>query len=104
MDCLRDIDLLAGKTIKSAKIVELEEILSIVFTDDTCAFFTPTISYGDLKIEIEDSVGEHAMHEAGVISDEELAEIKKAKYIKISEERTQDDLIRLAQLKKQYEN
>ncbi len=101
---LNNLDQLDGKTIKSTKLVDCEESLAILFTDDTCAFFMVNIGHEDEhEIYIEDDVSDCSKRNADIISDTEYAAIvaKNAEYERMSREKRERDL--LATLKKKYD-
>ena len=79
MKLITNIDALAGKTIKSAAFVDCDDMLAILFTDDSCAAFK-VVHYGDTcDIEITSVLEDHVKRDAGIISQEEYNSAKAVK-------------------------
>lgn len=103
MKFLTDLKSLEGKTIKAAKLVDCDEDLAILFTDDTCAYFHVR-HYGDsYELELSDDVDLYQKHDAGIISEVnyELEKARKDEERRIRYERS--DRETLAKLKAKYE-
>jgi hypothetical protein len=71
MRLLEALQQLEGKTIKSASIIDCDEVLSIMFTDETCAIFMVTGSSEYPEIYIESDIDNSLKRAAGIISDAE---------------------------------
>ena len=99
IELLEELDQLAGKTIKSAKLIDCSEALFIEFTDDTGAVFMAT---NDNEIYIENDIADNVKIEAGIMSKEEhdLARSRRQKEWQILDEKR--DREQLAMLQKKY--
>ena len=66
IELLEELEQLAGKTIKSAKLIDCSEALFIEFTDDTGAVFMAT---SDQEVYIENDIENYIKLEAGIVSE-----------------------------------
>lgn len=71
MEILTDLKELAGKTIKSAEMVDCDTYMALLFTDDTCAFVGGNQHYDSFDIELTSDVEDYAKRDAGVMSQAE---------------------------------
>ena len=99
IELLEELEQLAGKTIKSAKLIDCSETLFIEFTDETGAVFMAT---SDQEVYIENDISEYIKREAGIISEVEYdLEVKRTQEkLKIVDE--ERERAQLAMLQKKY--
>ena len=99
IELLEKLEQLAGKTIKSAKLIDCREGLFITFTDDTGAVFMGT---SDQEVYIENDIENYVKLEAGIISEVEYdLEVKRTQEkLKIVDE--ERERAQLAMLQKKY--
>ena len=99
IELLEELEQLAGKTIKSAKLIDCSETLFIEFTDETGAVFMAT---SDQEVYIENDISEYIKRDAGIISDVEFDLIVKREQKTRSIYDEKRDREQLAMLQKKY--
>ena len=99
IELLEELEQLAGKTIKSAKLIDCREGLFITFTDDTGAVFMGT---SDQEVYIENDIENYVKLEAGIVSDVEFDLIVKRELKTRSVADEKRDRVLLAMLQKKY--
>ena len=102
MNILTDLSDLIGKTIVSAKSIDVDEKIGLVFTDDTYAVFDIDRFGDSYEMVLGKRLGAYNQCELGVISKEEYQRIEQ-KQIKEQNLRIEaNERAELARLKEKY--
>ena len=103
MKFINNIELIKDKTVKSAIMVDGEEALAILFTDDTCIFMDVKF-YGDTyNLSLINNPPVYLKRDAGIITNDEYKLIKEKGAKEGAESLKQRELLELERLTKKYE-
>lgn len=106
MKLIADIEELEGKTISRASFVDCDEVLALVFTDDTYAAFKACLfDYGDYAdLVMMTNVSSSVQRQAGVITKEEHEAILAKESEAREKNQTARELAELARLKEKHDD
>jgi len=102
MELITSLGKIEGKTIQSASLVDMAESLALVFTDNTYAVFEVRMYGESYDMEMSDDVGSYTQKQIGIISEEEYEDIQRRQHEFMSDQKRQNELRRLAELKAKY--
>lgn len=103
MNIITDIKEIEGKEVLKASMIDCDETLSIIFSDDSC-IFADVSRWGDTyEITLADDVSNYSKVEAGVMTQDELNAINKARDKKINDQIETKERATLTMLKAKYE-